>query len=56
MNWRDKMNWQNELDCARHGLRPRVGGREATAALDLAMCITRLIGEGNAKAALVNSP
>ena len=43
-------------DCARHGLRPRVGGREAAAALDLAMRITRLIGEGNANAALVNSP
>ena len=43
-------------DCARHGLRPRVGGREAAAALDLAMRITRLIGEGNADAALVNSP
>ncbi len=36
-------------ECARHGLRPRVGGREAAAALDLAMRITRLIEEGNAK-------
>ena len=36
-------------ECARHGLRPRVGGREAAAALDLAMRITKLIEEGNAK-------
>ncbi len=36
-------------ECARHGLRPRVGGREAAAALDLAMRITRLIEEGQAK-------
>jgi predicted dehydrogenase len=36
-------------ECARHGLRPRVGGREAAAALDLAMRITSLIMEGNAK-------
>ncbi|MES2469740.1 MAG: Gfo/Idh/MocA family oxidoreductase [Verrucomicrobiota bacterium] len=36
-------------ECARHGLRPRVGGREAAAALDLAMRITKLIEEGNVK-------
>ena len=36
-------------ECARHGLRPRVGGREAAAALDLAMRITRLSEEGQAK-------
>jgi predicted dehydrogenase len=36
-------------ECARHGLRPRVGGSEAAAALDLALRITRLIEEGNAK-------
>ena len=43
-------------DCARHGLRPRVGGREAAAALDLAMRITRLIGEGNAKGVSATLP
>ena len=36
-------------DCARHGLRPRVGGREAAAALDLAMRITHLIELGQAQ-------
>ena len=36
-------------ECARHGLRPRVGGREAAAALDLAMRITKLIEENHAK-------
>ena len=36
-------------ECARHGLRPRVGGREAAAALDLAMRITNLIEENHAK-------
>ncbi|MDB6135881.1 MAG: yceM, partial [Verrucomicrobiales bacterium] len=33
-------------ECARHGLRPRVGGQEGAAALELAMRITRLIREG----------
>ena len=36
-------------NCARHGLRPRVGGREAAAALDLAMRITHLIELGQAQ-------
>lgn len=36
-------------ECARHGHRPRVGGHEAAAALDLAMRITALIEAGNAK-------
>ena len=36
-------------DCARHGLRPRVGGREAAAALDLAMRITHLIEANHAQ-------
>ncbi len=36
-------------ECARHGLRPRVGGREAAAALDLAMRITQLVTENQAK-------
>ena len=48
-------------ECARHGLRPRVGGREAAAALDLAMRITRLIEANHAKgvsmsAATVEAP
>lgn len=36
-------------ECARHGLRPRVGGQEGAAALELAMQITRLIREGHAQ-------
>jgi predicted dehydrogenase len=43
-------------ECARHGLRPRVGGREAAAALDLAMRITKLIEEGNAKGLTAITP
>ena len=35
------------LECARAGAQPKVSGREATAALDLALEITRLIEEHN---------
>ena len=42
-------------ECARHGLRPRVGGREAAAALDLAMRITKLVGENHAKGMTMNA-
>ena len=41
-------------ECARHGLRPRVGGREAAAALDLAMRITNLIEENHAKGIIMS--
>lgn len=37
------------LECARAGVAPKVSGREATAALELALEITRLIEENNRK-------
>ena len=37
------------IDCARAGAQPKVGGREATAALELALEITRQIEAAGAR-------